>query len=748
MPTLHFTVDSALLRELGEKLVETVHVALIELVKNSYDADATEVEIIFSEVNGKSQIQIKDNGKGMGFDAVEKYWMRIATTNKERKDVSEVFGRPMTGAKGIGRFSCRRLGGCLKLITNGTTDGNQVGIRPNIQKTEVDFPWNDFIPGTDVTDISCEGIQENLQNSVTGTTLIISEIAEEWTKSGWNVLKRQLSVLSANSGAQRKGFHDDPGFTITIVAPEFEGGIRDLRNDFLNAGWGTLTATINKNHQAVCTLNALGIGQRTITSTNTFPELKDVSLTLGIMVDERAQMRDTSVLSLGTMQQILPTWGGVQVRYRNFRVFPYGDDDWLNIDHDRGLRKRIPKYDLFAFAETLRGVDASRALLNSLSMRNYLGNVEIGEQADGFEMKLNREGFVHSPAVDELKEFVRYAIDWSTILRDYYIRNEAQWKTVKAIEDFEIEINQKVEPTRYIDSAIDFLERQVNNVTEILPPEEREEIKQSVHRATEVIRKQNESNKAELLHLRLVASTSTLLLIFSHEVKSLLGLLEQSKNTLTQVASKLAPAERNTVLQVTNSFSELKDRLGDLLKMTAIVGVDSRDSKPGTVALKDKLIKVENVFALICKKYNIEIDYSNVPNNIVLKDILEAEVYSVFLNLISNAIKSVIAGGKTRKIEIAAVRTGGKTIIDVRDTGVGLPEEKYEEVFIPFISDPDGELYSNLAKRLNPEDKMMVGSGSGLGLGIVQEIISAHNGTIKFILPPGGWKADVQIKIP
>lgn len=44
---LKFTVDSALLRELGEKFVETVHLALSELVKNSYDADATEIEVIF-----------------------------------------------------------------------------------------------------------------------------------------------------------------------------------------------------------------------------------------------------------------------------------------------------------------------------------------------------------------------------------------------------------------------------------------------------------------------------------------------------------------------------------------------------------------------------------------------------------------------------------------------------------------------------------------------------------------------------
>lgn len=95
---LRFTVDSALLRELGEKLVETVHLALSELVKNSYDADSTEVEVNFeTNEKGGTRILISDNGVGMNFDAVEQYWMRIATTNKEKKNASTVFGRPLTG---------------------------------------------------------------------------------------------------------------------------------------------------------------------------------------------------------------------------------------------------------------------------------------------------------------------------------------------------------------------------------------------------------------------------------------------------------------------------------------------------------------------------------------------------------------------------------------------------------------------------------------------------------------------------
>jgi signal transduction histidine kinase/anti-sigma regulatory factor (Ser/Thr protein kinase) len=749
MSVLKFKVDSALLRELGEKLVETVHIALVELVKNCYDADATEVEIVFKkDDNGKSEIHIIDNGKGMNFNAIQNYWMRIATTNKAAHDTSSVFGRPLTGAKGIGRFSCRRLGGKLKLITVGTSRGNVVGIQLKVEKTEVIFPWTDFLPGTEVTDIKCPGEQVKGHNEPTGTTLIITDIAEEWNLRGWNWLKRQLSVLSANNGAKRKTFKDDPGFTIRIIAPDFEGGVRDIREDFMNSGWGTLTARINEKKQAVCELDAMGIGKKTITSTQIFPHLNNVTLRLGIMVGDRNQMRDTATSSLSNMEKILPEWGGVQVKYKSFRVFPYGDDDWLEIDKDRGIRRSSPRNELLAFAQTLKGVDPSRSLLNLLSMRSYLGNVNLGDSAKGFEMKLNREGFIHSPAVDELKVFVRYAIDWSTIYRDFYIRQQAQEESLKATREFEGLLDETLEPVKYIDAAISYLEREVHSITSTLPEYERQTAETSFLKATEVIKKHNESNKAELLHLRLVASTSTLLLIFSHEVKSLLGLLEQSKNSLTHLAVKLGLKERNEVLKITSNFSELKDRLDDLLKMTSLISVDQKQSKPGQVALKDKIAKVEKVFTLITKKYEIDIDYSGVANNIVLKSILEAEVYSVFLNVLSNSIKSVIAAGKNRRIQITAERSLGFNVINIRDTGLGLDESKFNEVFIPFISDPEGELYRNLEKRLNPEDKMIVGSGSGLGLGIIQEIITAHSGKVRFTPPPAGWSANLEIKLP
>src|SRR5574341_919647 len=175
MTMLRFSVDSALLGELGERLVEQVHYALVELVKNSYDADATTVSIKFVESNsGIDEIHIIDDGNGMNLKEVQDYWMRIATTNKLLHDVSKKYGRPKTGSKGIGRFCCRRLGKKLVLKTAGKNAST-------IEMTEATFDWKVFKPGTKVTEINCQGKQDTTKGIKTGTTLIISYLLCEWT---------------------------------------------------------------------------------------------------------------------------------------------------------------------------------------------------------------------------------------------------------------------------------------------------------------------------------------------------------------------------------------------------------------------------------------------------------------------------------------------------------------------------------------------------------------------------------------
>ena len=122
-----FRPRARIMRTLGQELISSETVALIELVKNAYDADATRVLIRFSGIleKGQGYIEVIDNGHGMSMDIIEKAWMEPATNSKRTRTRSEVFGRRLLGEKGVGRFAASRLASDLELITKLSTNSQK-----------------------------------------------------------------------------------------------------------------------------------------------------------------------------------------------------------------------------------------------------------------------------------------------------------------------------------------------------------------------------------------------------------------------------------------------------------------------------------------------------------------------------------------------------------------------------------------------------------------------------------------------
>jgi signal transduction histidine kinase len=747
MPTLTFTVDSALLAELGEKLVESAHVALVELVKNSYDADATKVMVRFTpQPRGGPDIEISDNGAGMTYDEVQQYWMRIATTHKRKNNISPKYGRPRTGEKGIGRFSCRRLGEKLRLTSVAVLDKHR------FQHTEVIFNWRDFVPGTEITTIECEGETKIVASGRTGTTLRISgSPIDEWSGHGYGFLKRQFAILVANRGARRQGFQVDPGFNLTLEAPNFHERIENLRDRLLSAGWGDITIEVDNKGNAECALRAMRIGTKTVKYPRKVPMLSGVTAKIGIMeARDRSEMRDRRIISKGTLGAILDQWGGVFIKYKGFRVFPYGEPntDWLNIEHDRATRKTALPDMLQPFAAKLRGVNPGRALLALLSEKSYIGDVEIDERARGFEMKASREGFIGEMAIAPLRHLIRFAIDWATMYREYYKSLVAKEESDLAREELALKLRKAVSSSEVVTAAVRAVESEVKSFANQLATTERQQVLRSVRTATEAIERHEESSQEELRHLRLVASTSTLLLIFSHEVKSLLTWLEEVSITLKRVGRSVPKKESDRLTEIENEFTSVKQRFLDLLSMTSLLSVKDPEAKVEKLTLKPRVDKAVRCFNLIKRTYDIEIDTDSVSPTLQVGPISEAELYAVLLNVLSNAIKSVIAKGAPRKIAMSAERDGRVSNIHVRDSGVGIPDSHYDDVFAPFVADPTKRLYRALKAKLNPEDEYIVGTGSGLGLSIVKEILSYRGGDVRFVAPTENWKADLAINLP
>jgi signal transduction histidine kinase len=752
-----FTVDSALLRELGEKLVSTVHVALAELVKNSYDADASTVKVRMNPQGaGGPHIVIEDDGVGMTPDEVSRFWMRIGTTNKEAAPFSARYGRPRTGRKGVGRFACRRLGTVLTLET--VAHIHEAGRKPRTARTQIKFDWMKFVPGETVESVTCYGRVDYMAGlQPTGTKLEISGAPiDEWENRGYAYVRRQLAVIASNSGVARPDFEEDPGFNVELYAPDqAEGEPTDLREQVIAASWGTLDASVDDEGHAHFTLRAKGFAKpRKFDTGSNFPQLAGASLHLGILPAKRSEgVRNPSLLANYVLKELIADWGGVQIRFNGFRVYPYGDpgDDWLRIDADRAKRTgKIESQELVQFASAFEDVNPTRVLLNMLSMRNYLGHVDVSSDIKGLEPRLDRQGFIASETFEQLRHFVRTAIEWATIYREVYVQEERRREAAAALQAVAplVKAHDGELDSSSVPQVAQYLRKEIDRLTTNLPSEDRAERRDVLLKTVTAIETISAENVRQLRHLRLVASASTLTLLFAHEVRSSIAGLGAGSARLRALARKL-PDHRKELTDISEQLTATQGQLTGLVEMTGIVGAFRTDQKPGDVNLRAAVERAIDCFRLVIENYEIHVDCEGVKRSLLVGPIVEGEVYSVLINVLSNSIKSLIATGASDKaVRLTASTRHGRVVLQVEDNGVGLDKEHFSEVFHPFVSDPSGQLYDQLQANANPEDAAIFGTGSGLGLPIARDMLRARKGDMKFVEPLDDWSTCLEVEFP
>ncbi len=715
MAKFSFTVDSALLGELGEKLVSTVHVALTELVKNTYDADASEVRVrITPQAKQASRVIIQDNGLGMTLDQVRRYWMKIGTSHRQAAPTSKKYGRLITGSKGIGRFACRRLGLHLRLTTTAaqfiqSEDQKQAVGKWEYQTTVIEFDWAAFKPGQDVEDIECSGDTTIASAGRSGTTLEIwGGPKDEWGDLGFQYVQRQLAALASNTGIDRDGFESDPGFNVFLDAPELSGKAIDLREEVIDATWGTLTAEVDDEGKAICKLNAKGLrGTQTYTSKPKFKAVAGAKLRLGILPVTKEEARKPTILSNYVTSEIVDQWGGVQIRFNGFRI------------------------------------------LTMLSMRSYIGQVDVTSRIKRLLPRIDRQGFVENEVFRELRSFARFAIDWANIYRDYFVRLRENEEAEKARHAIKPIFKREVPKEQVVPKAASFLRSEIRRIVKRLPQSQQHEAEKALVQTIRAIETTSAADRKQLEHLRLVASASTLTLLFAHEIRTVIGTLGATAARLDQLSHRLSGKDSKDLAEVVSQVRETRDRFDNLVGMTGIVGAFKKNDQLEEFHLRTAVDRAVRCFSLVIGNYGIQVDDRDIPNDLMVGPMIEGELYTVLLNILSNAMKSVIASGdSTPKIRIEAHQLDDGVQIQVLDNGLGLDRQFFEDVFTPFIADPSGELYDRLEKRANPEDAHVFGTGSGLGLSIVRDIVRSRDGEIRFLIPPSNWNACVEIKLP
>ena len=377
-----FRISSALKDIIGRELITNDFIAIFELVKNAFDAHSRRVDIIFEGLTLTSpKLIIKDNGKGMDRVDLEKKWLFVAYSAKEEgtEDYRDKIqsNRTYAGAKGIGRFSCDRLGKHLTIYTRKE-------INAPINKLEVH--WEDF-----ESDVHKEFIDIPVSYSTTqnipyelskGTILDITGLREQWSRKKLLELKRSLEKL-VNPNQE----NDPSGFSVYLKAPDEE--IAD-KEGATNETWGKVNGKVENLvfedigfKTTKIRVQVTGDGEKIITRledrghliyeieeknpySSSGERLGNIDIHLFAM---NSSAKNTFTRRMGIR---VVEYGSVFVYKNGFRIHPFGD---------------VVGGDVFAI-DRRKQQQGSRAL----GTRDILGRVEINGDNKKFQETSSRDG--------------------------------------------------------------------------------------------------------------------------------------------------------------------------------------------------------------------------------------------------------------------------------------------------------------------------------------------------------------------
>ncbi len=394
-----FSSSAAIVSRLGDELIRDPHTAFFELIKNAYDADATEVYVRFRKTTADDgMITIQDNGSGMSLDDLKAKWARAAGENKLREPYTPRFNRRRLGAKGIGRFSAAKLGSRLKVTTRVANRPSQLVFRIDFRDFtddrdfgEMQIPYSEGVPKTDFA---------------SGTIIDIVGLHAKWGKRDVRKVYDQLCHLI---DPERK----DQRFSVRFDCPEWPELSGLLKNPISGTESHVLRFSIDRSGRYESELRVLQKSTKKSEKRDS-PRFGPVEGVIryykeGLKARER-------LLTEGTDESHM----GVKVYRDGCRVRPYGEpsDDWLEV---KGRRARGGgKY--YIHPQTLAG-------------SIYISAADNPRLKDA----TNREaGIIETEEFIEFREFVRQHIEVLNDVLDQETKSEAQRQkrhTVKRILD-------------------------------------------------------------------------------------------------------------------------------------------------------------------------------------------------------------------------------------------------------------------------------------------------------------------------
>jgi hypothetical protein len=387
-----FRPRARLVSILGEHLISDQAVGLIELVKNAYDADATEVEVQLLGLASPetTAVLVQDNGTGMTFADVEGKWLSPAVDHKERDKRANQrtrLGRLPIGEKGVGRFAVHQIGRRLELVTRAA--GSPEVVLP--------VDWDRFESGDTYLDSMAVTLEERepqvFTGTATGTLIKIQGARTQWNRQLLEKVHRTLRRLQ--SPLKDK----ETAFRVILTCPEFPEYANIDPTDILDRAHYEFQALVEGDghcdFEYHCRHTVLTRRSRS-GSENLVPlagrELHGGSPRCGpFWINLYVWDRTKNYLAeAGISARELTAQSGVSLFRDGLRVLPYGEpgDDWLLLDQERiqDPSGRI-------------GNNQVIGLIQVLQERN----LELRD-------KTNREGLIENEAFLDLKAMARAAI--------------------------------------------------------------------------------------------------------------------------------------------------------------------------------------------------------------------------------------------------------------------------------------------------------------------------------------------------
>lgn len=677
---------SRLMLLLGEQLITDEVAAVSEIVKNSYDADATKVDVILNNVSDKDvgYIIIKDNGHGMSLDTVISSWLELGTLSKARGSdkearYSESGNRVSLGEKGLGRLAVHKLGNQTELVTRRRNSKDEIRLR---------LDWSAFEKSQGfLQDVPIEWTVTEPQEfvgpgSTSGTKITIKQLHRNWSVGLIEKVQRNIKAL-------KSPFKDFSDFAIQfsvedkteliIEVPEITEYIEKATYQFTGDvdSSGRIEYAYSFNRPDLVELDK-GMSRKKkygkdIRDPDDFADdrkplcgpfkFRFYSWDLHIQ-DKKAVLGSAAIYN-----EIIKPNTGIKVFRDGFRVLPYGnvDNDWLNMDE-----RRVREFEI------------------RISRNQIIGAIETTSKNNpGLLDKTDREGLIDN---DEFRDFV------SLIKGTLVTFENERIKDRRLLKDITGRSKSKKDQT-ILTVNLAKLDKAVWSQSG-LPGEVKLEINNLISDTRAAVDDLIAEREQPLL---VAASIGLTYMMPIHEI--LRDLHESSK-----ILGKMLKSEEMNADMINSANSLIKSAnstligLGHLMQKTSVSDESFKLEKPinNAITLLGHKLKRSNIDCKPLIRDNVEVLGSSRLVTVLL------------LNFIDNSFYWLLRKKPNqREIRIIADRYKGKAILAVSDNGPGFEDYDLNLLTLPFFTRKP--------------------TGMGLGLYIADRIADMNNGKLKIL---------------